>query len=62
MPTNLSETENHIPCVEIYGIISGHLKYVLICTVVIFSRLTHELQGLECHEPLDSAKGGKFIE
>jgi hypothetical protein len=62
MPSNLSETENHIPCVEIYDIISGSYKVCADLHCCNFSRMTHELQGLESHEPLDSVKGGKFIE
>jgi hypothetical protein len=61
MPTNLYETENDIPCVEIYGIISASFKVRIDLHCCHLSRMTHKLQGFENHEPLDSVKDGKFI-
>lgn len=62
MPTNISETENHVACDEIYGIISGSFKIGVDLQCCNFSRMTRELQGFESHETKDSVKGGKFIE
>jgi hypothetical protein len=62
VPTCLSEAENHMPCVEIYGIISGSFEVCVDLHCCNFARMRQRLHGLETYEPLDSVKDGKFID